>query len=97
MSKWRNCTFHPRTHTVFCPRAPPWHTVGGRDGLTNHVADRIGTFESRAYTSDAGIHKDFGTYVVLSGNTTMLQGLSVRMQNELTASAPETTQITVVA
>lgn len=70
-----------------------WYTVGGRNGFTDYMVDRIGTSESRAYTCDARTHKEFCTYVVLSGNTTMLQGLSVRMPNELTAPGPSTTPV----
>ena len=55
-------------------------------------------FSAEDHECDLGIDKDLCTHVVLSGNTTMFQGLGVRMPNELTASAPYCTmQIKVVA
>ena len=46
---------------------------------------------------DVDIRKDLYTNVVLSGGTTMFQGIGERMTKELTALAPSTMKIKVVA
>jgi actin-related protein len=46
---------------------------------------------------DVGIRKDLFGHVVLSGGSTMLPGLADRMQKELTALAPPTTKVKIVA
>ena len=54
------------------------------------------TFQS-LMTCDAGIRKDRYSNVVLSSGTTMFSGIGERMTKELTALAPSTMKIKVVA
>merc|ERR1712125_236226 len=54
------------------------------------------TFQS-IMKCDVDIRKDLYANVVLSGGTTMFQGIGERMTKELTALAPSTMKIKVVA
>merc|ERR1712048_363947 len=54
------------------------------------------TFQS-IMTCDADIREDLYSNVVLSGGTTMFQGIAARMTKELAALAPSGTKIKVVA
>merc|ERR1712094_5249 len=54
------------------------------------------TFES-IMKCDVDIRKDLYANVVLSGGTTMFQGIGERMTKELTALSPSTMKIKVVA
>ena len=46
---------------------------------------------------DGGIRKDLYANVVLSGGTTILQGIGERMTKELSALVPSTMKIQVIA
>ena len=46
---------------------------------------------------DVDIRKDLYANIVLSGGTTMFQGIGERMTKELTALAPSTMKIKVIA
>jgi len=46
---------------------------------------------------DNDIHKDLYANIVLSGGTTMLPGFAVRMLKEMTALAPASTNVNIIA
>ena len=62
-----------------------------------HFWPGINRSTDQAPRCDVDIRKDLYANVVLSGGTTMFQGIGERMTKELTALAPSTMKIKVVA
>ena len=62
-----------------------------------HFWPGINRSTDQAPRCDVHIRKDLYANVVLSGGTTMFQGIGERMTKELTALAPSTMKIKVVA
>ena len=62
-----------------------------------HFWPGINSSTDQAPRCDVDIRKDLYANVVLSGGTTMFQGIGERMTKELTALAPSTMKIKVVA
>ena len=62
-----------------------------------HFWPGINRSTDQAPRCDIDIRKDLYANVVLSGGTTMFQGIGERMTKELTALAPSTMKIKVVA
>merc|ERR1711959_758849 len=75
-----------------CPEVLFQPGLMGKDASGIHDA----TFQS-IMKCDVDIRKDLYANVVLSGGTTMFQGIGARMTKELTALAPSTMKIKVVA
>ena len=75
-----------------------FHFVNCPDDAVERVASRTHdtTFQS-IMKCDVDIRKDLYSNVVLSGGTTMFTGIGERMTKELTALAPSTMKIKVVA
>merc|ERR1712178_519231 len=75
-----------------CPEVLFQPTMLGKESSGIHDT----TFQS-IMKCDVDIRKDLYANVVLSGGTTMFAGIGERMTKELTALAPSTTKIKVVA
>ncbi len=81
-----------KNERFICPEAlfQPHHLLGFSSGVHEATVNAI-----RA--CDVDIRKDLYSNIVLSGGTTILPGFSERMTKEITALAPSTMKIKVVA
>ena len=78
-----------------CPEAlfQPSMTETGSSGLTGIHQLTYDSFMK----CDAGIQKDLFANIVLAGGSTMFPGIAERMQKEITALAPPTMKIKIIA
>merc|ERR1712203_1030356 len=94
----RSCATSPWTLSRRCPLPPPplpWRSptsFPGREACGIHET----TYNS-IVKCDVDIRKDLYANTVMSGGTTMYPGIADRMQKEITALAPSTIKIKIIA
>merc|ERR1712203_879344 len=83
---------HHRQREVQVPRGPLPAQLPGHGGL-RHPRDHL----QLIMKCDVDIRKDLYANTIMSGGTTMYPGSADRMQKEITARAPSTSKIKIIA